>query len=180
MMDAIFFANIRSSVIENKEYRGKGTRADLVEITRCSPIKIDRIYPSPYFSFLPSFLHATRLDVNEKLYTMCVQCVHTCYYACISNRWNSISDENRRGWGKIEVDETGYTKEKSKWRKWSKEERREKEEEWEGEREREKRRWKQKQPGPNMMWIRYIRLILDIPGIQEAVQRCKCNQEGLN
>lgn len=46
--------------------------------------------------------------------------------------------------------------------------------------EREKRRWKQKQPGPNMMWIRYIRLILDIPGIQEAVQRCKCNQEGLN
>lgn len=48
------------------------------------------------------------------------------------------------------------------------------------EREREKRRWKQKQPGPNMMWIRYIRLILDIPGIQEAVQRCKCNQEGLN
>lgn len=68
---------------------------------------------------------------------MCVQCVHTCYYACISNRWNSISDENRRGWGKIEVDETGYTKEKSKWRKWSKEERREKEEEWEGERERE-------------------------------------------
>lgn len=46
--------------------------------------------------------------------------------------------------------------------------------------EREKRRWKQKQSGPNMMWIRYIRLILDIPGIQEAVQRCKCNQEGLN
>ena len=27
------------------------------------------------------------------------------------------------------MDETGYTKEKSKWRKWSKEERREKEEE---------------------------------------------------
>ena len=40
--------------------------------------------------------------------------------------------------------------------------------------------WKQKQPRPNMMWIRCRRLILDTSGIQEAVQRCKCNQEGLN
>lgn len=76
------------------------------------------------------------------------------------------------GGGGEEVDETGrYKREKQM----EKMERR-------GGRgdEKKRRRWKQKQPGPNMMWIRYTRLILDIPGIQEAVQRCKCNQEGLN